>query len=133
MRVTPPAITAILETSLYYTEEPRTEAFYSGILGLQLIGRELGRHLFFRLRSGVLLLFRAEATKMDRHTAHGATGSVHVCFLAARPEYERWKAYLPARGVPIEHEVDWGAGRSFYFRDPDRNLLEIADADIWQS
>jgi hypothetical protein len=27
--------------------------------------------------------------------------------------------------------MQWTRGRSFYFHDPDANLLEIADADIW--
>ena len=46
-------------------------------------------------------------------------------------EYPRWKRYLADRGVSIEREVVWSRGKTFYFRDPDDNLLEIADADIW--
>ena len=40
---------------------------------------------------------------------------------------ERWKEALPA-----ENEVTWKNGvRSFYFRDPADNLLEIAEGDLW--
>jgi catechol 2,3-dioxygenase-like lactoylglutathione lyase family enzyme len=36
--------------------------------------------------------------------------------------------------VEIEHEHDWSDDRrSFYFRDPAGNLLEVANADIWPS
>jgi catechol 2,3-dioxygenase-like lactoylglutathione lyase family enzyme len=57
---------------------------------------------------------------------------VHTCFLAADGEYESWKAYLEGRDVRVIQEVRWGdRGLSFYFEDPDGNLLEIASADIW--
>ena len=46
-------------------------------------------------------------------------------------EYERWKAYLPTRGVRILNEVQWERGLSFYFHDPADNVLEISDSDIW--
>ena len=39
----------------------------------------------------------------------------------------------PSRtGIEITHEQEWQGGRrSFYFKDPAGNLLEIADGDIW--
>jgi catechol 2,3-dioxygenase-like lactoylglutathione lyase family enzyme len=56
---------------------------------------------------------------------------VHTCFVVSEEVYEPWKAYLAGRGVEILQEVTWPRGLSFYFRDPDGNLLEIANADIW--
>ena len=35
------------------------------------------------------------------------------------------------RDVPVLREVEWTNGTSFYFHDPDGNLLEICNADIW--
>jgi catechol 2,3-dioxygenase-like lactoylglutathione lyase family enzyme len=47
-------------------------------------------------------------------------------------DYESWKQRLLEHGVPIVDEIEWGNGvKSFYFRDPAENLLEIADGDLW--
>ena len=39
---------------------------------------------------------------------------------------------LVLQAIPIVTEAAWNEeGRSFCFRDPDNNLLEIANADFW--
>ena len=127
-----PRISAVLETVLYFSDQERTEAFYSETLGLRLLDREPGRSLFYRVGSGVLLLFLPSATRPGGTLpAHGATGPVHVCFRVPPEDYDAWKERIGQRGLELLREVDWPKGRSFYFHDPDRNLLEIADADIW--
>jgi catechol 2,3-dioxygenase-like lactoylglutathione lyase family enzyme len=130
----PPPVTGVLETVLYYTDQARTERFYGETLGFRLVGKEVGRHLFFRAGSSVFLLFNSQATSQAGAAtpSHGAAGSMHTCFLVSPQDYERWKEYLGLRAVPIEKEVTWSEeGRSFYFRDPDDNLLEIANIDFW--
>ena len=127
-----PALRGVLETVLYFADQDRAEAFYSGILGLRLLSHEPGRALFYRLGHGVLLLFQPGTTRRGgKLPPHGAAGSIHVCFRSAPEAYEAWKAHLERRGVAILQEVQWPRGRSFYFEDPDGNLLEIADSDIW--
>lgn len=127
-----PRVTGILETVLYVADLERAEGFYRDVLALKQIGKEAGRHVFFRVGSGVLLLFRAERTRQSgRLPPHGADGAIHVCFTVAPDEYETWKQRLQGHGVPIQQEVAWPHGRSFFFRDPDGNLLELADADLW--
>ena len=127
-----PRLTSVLETVLYFTDEQRTERFYTEVLGMRLLSREPGRSLFYRAGDSVFLLFRAEETlKGNTLPAHGATGSVHTCFLVDWKDYESWKAFLTDYGVPIVKEVRWPLGLSFYFSDPDGNMLEIANADIW--
>jgi catechol 2,3-dioxygenase-like lactoylglutathione lyase family enzyme len=127
-----PRITGILETVLYVTDVDRAERFYRDVMGLNQIGKEPGRHVFFRVGSGVLLLFRAETTRQAGSLPpHGADGEIHVCFTVAPAEYEPWKRRVRERGMAILQETEWTRGRSFYFRDPDGNLLELANADIW--
>lgn len=128
----PPPVEGVLETVLYYADERRTEAFYSDVLGMRLIDREPARGLFYRAGGSVLLLFQADATRgAGKLPPHGAKGPIHVCFRVAQDEYEGWKRHLTGQGVAILKEVGWNPGRSFYFSDPDGNLLEIADRDIW--
>ena len=60
MRASPPRMTRILETVLYFSDQDRAEGFYSDVLGFRLLDKEPGRSLFYRAGSSVLLLFRAE-------------------------------------------------------------------------
>jgi catechol 2,3-dioxygenase-like lactoylglutathione lyase family enzyme len=128
----PPQITGILETVLYVADLDRAERFYSEVMALRQIGKQAGRHVFFRVGTGVLLLFRAGRTRQSGTLPpHGADGEIHVCFTVSPAEYGAWKQRVQEHGVVIQQEVTWPVGRSFYFRDPDGNLLELADADIW--
>jgi catechol 2,3-dioxygenase-like lactoylglutathione lyase family enzyme len=125
-------ISGILETVLYVTDIDRAERFYTDVIGLSRIGKQAGRHVFFRVGSGVLLLFQAAATRQTKSVPpHGADGEIHVCFTVPAAEYAAWKERVATRGIAVEQETVWPRGRSFYFRDPDGNLLELADADIW--
>jgi catechol 2,3-dioxygenase-like lactoylglutathione lyase family enzyme len=128
----PLRITGILETVLYVADIDRAERFYRDVMALTQIGKEPRRHVFFRVGSGVLLLFHAETTRRaGTLPPHGADGEIHVCFTTSPSEYETWKMRIRAHGIAIEQETEWPAGRSFYFRDPDGNLLELANTDIW--
>ena len=127
-----PHLSGVLETVLYYTDQQRAADFYIDVLGMRLLDREPQRSLFFRAGDSVVLMFDAEQTaKGGKLPPHGASGSVHTCFRVPADEYETWKTYLDERGVSVFNEIEWPRGRSFYFHDPDGNLLEIANADIW--
>jgi catechol 2,3-dioxygenase-like lactoylglutathione lyase family enzyme len=130
---------AILESALYVSDLAVAEAFYRDVLGLALITRVEGRHVFFRCGDGVLLLFNAEATEippaLDARLPvppHGARGPGHLCFAASADEIDRWKSALIAKDVAIEADFEWpNGGRSIYFRDPSGNSLEFAEPRIW--
>ena len=71
-------IEAIVETAIYVDDLEAAEAFYRDVLGLEVIGREAGRHVFFRVGGGVLLAFDPEATLQgDMLPPHGARGPGH--------------------------------------------------------
>ena len=56
-------IRSLVETSAYVDDLDRADQFYREVLGLTAIAREPGRHVFFRVGAGdVLLLFRADET-----------------------------------------------------------------------
>ena len=130
---------AILESALYVTDLDAAEAFYADILGLEVMTKAAGRHVFFRCGRGVLLLFDAEATKEPPAPGarlpvppHGTVGQGHLCFAATAEEIDRWKRRLTEKGIAIEAEVEWPkGGLSIYFRDPSGNSLEFAEPKIW--
>ena len=130
---------AILESALYVDDLDAAEAFYREALGLAVIAKVAGRHVFFRCGGGVLLLFNAEATRNPPPPdaklpvpPHGMTGQGHLCFAADAGEIEAWKAALEGKGIAIEADFEWpNGGRSIYFRDPAGNSIEFAEPRIW--
>lgn len=123
----------VLETTLYVDDLDAAVRFYGDVLGLALDSRKDGVFAFFQVGETMLLLFRAEAARESRGVpAHGAAGPGHVCFAATEAQLPAWQARLRTAGVAIEHEQAWPrGGRSFYFRDPAGNSLEIATPRIW--
>ena len=127
-------IDRVLETVLYCNggEREATERFYEEALGLRRVA-SWDTGCAFRVGAGVLLLFERErlAASDSPVSAHGTRGTGHVCFTTTGG-YEAARESLAGAGVEIEHDHEWPGGkRSFYFRDPAGNLLELAEGDIW--
>ncbi len=127
-------IARIKETCIYVTDLQRTRAFYADQLGLPLISLVEARHVFFRAGDSVLLCFIAEQTlKETELPLHGASGSVHFAFEVARNEYQAALQQVQDAGIMILHQHTWKGGRhSFYFHDPDKNLVEVIEQGLWE-
>jgi catechol 2,3-dioxygenase-like lactoylglutathione lyase family enzyme len=128
----------MLETALYAKDLDGAEAFYEGVLGLSKITRAANRHVFFRCGPGVLLIFNPDETVKPpapgalQVPPHGTKGAGHACFRVSAGNIDAMAARLTAAGIAIESEVHWpNGGRSIYFRDPEGNSLECAEARIW--
>lgn len=130
----------VLETSVYATDLAAAEQFYADVLGMSVIVRDEGRHVFFRCGAGVFLVFNpvvtVEPTHIPGHIAvppHGATGPSHMAFAMRESEIENWRAKLAEKGIAIEEEIAWpNGGRSLYFRDPAGNSIELATPKLWE-
>lgn len=129
---------AILESAVYARDLEAAEAFYAGLLRLPVIAKVAGRHVFFRVGAGVLLVFNPDATEVPSANpalpvpTHGARGAGHVCFAASREEIEGWRLRFLAADVEVEAEFDWPNGaRSLYVRDPGGNSVEFAEPRLW--
>lgn len=124
----------ILEACVYADDLEAAERFYAGVLGLEVVARGAGRHVFFRCGSRVFLVFDARKTRGGggEIPAHGADGAGHVCFAMRDAEVDAWRAHLAGRGVEVERQHTWpGGGRSLYFRDPAGNSVELGTPRIW--
>ena len=126
--------TQVLESCLCVTDLEAAERFYTQVLGLVLLTKQPGRHLFFRCGQQMVLLFNAAESQkpLGDIPPHGSSGAGHLCFAAAMSDLPQWQTQLARHNVPLETSYDWpGGGRSLYFRDPSGNSLEIATPRIW--
>jgi catechol 2,3-dioxygenase-like lactoylglutathione lyase family enzyme len=124
----------LVETSAYVDDLDRAERFYRDVLGLAVIDREAGRHVFLRVGvSDVLLLFDAgETLKGLTLPAHGARGPGHFALGIDADALDGWRRRLEDHGVAIEQEMVWPrGGRSLYFRDPAGNSVELITPGLW--
>jgi catechol 2,3-dioxygenase-like lactoylglutathione lyase family enzyme len=127
-------IQAIIETAFYVDDLQAAEDFYGKMLGLPVIAREPGRHVFFRVGdASVLLAFLAETTLQGGHfPSHGAKGPGHFALGIAAESLEDWRNKLHTLGVEIEKEIEWPRGGiSLYFRDPAGNSVELITPGVW--
>ena len=130
-------VRGVLESALYYPHSKREDvlAFYEETLGMRQVA-SWDNGCAYRLGPGVLLLFDLEllAGQGGPVSDHGAAPGGHVCLVAVAEEYEAVRERTAAAGVKITHDHEWPkGGRSFYFKDPAGNLLEVADTDLWPS
>ncbi len=135
-------VAGILETALYAEDLEAAEAFFTSVLGLTVLMKEPGRHIFFKCGpqdhgGSMLLVFNPTATEQPGLSAvavplHGARGAGHMAFREPHERMDGWKSHLTAQGVAIEQDLTWPNGaRSLYFRDPAGNSIEIATPDLW--
>jgi catechol 2,3-dioxygenase-like lactoylglutathione lyase family enzyme len=129
----------VLESCLYADDLEAAEAFYSGVLHLDVLAKEAGRHVFFRCGGGVVLVFNADATSSQvtevggaKIPLHGTRGAGHLAFLVSSESLGAWRQDLRTKQIAIESEVRWPqGGTSIYFRDPAGNSIELATAVMW--
>ena len=128
-----PPLGGVHEAALYVDDLTVAERFWRR-LGLQLIGKQPDRHVFFRAGRDMLLLFDARKTARSGDVpAHGAAGPGHVALdVPGTDALESWREHLAVAGVPIEHEHEWpSGGRSLHFRDPSGNSIELITRGSW--
>ncbi len=128
----------ILEAAIYADDLDAAERFYGKVLGFRKITRVGDRHVFFRFRNTVLLVFNASETRRPSGNPdlpvppHGMTGDGHVCFAASPGDLDQWAGVFLAHSIAIEADFRWPNGcRSIYVRDPSGNSVEFAERGLW--
>jgi catechol 2,3-dioxygenase-like lactoylglutathione lyase family enzyme len=123
----------IKETCLYCRDLDKAKMFYEGVLGLSVINYQPGKHLFLRVGNSVLLIFNPDDSKLKKSLpAHFASGPQHFAFEVKPGAYMTHKKEIESKGITVIETVTWKNGQeSFYFNDPEGNVLEIVPEGIW--
>ena len=126
----PTAVRALGEVVLRVNRLDEMQAFYSDVVGLELM-RRFEHAAFFRIAEGydghiaVIALF-------DRNTRVGQDRSTldHVALTISREDYEPQKQRLQALGLEVTTAThEWVHWRSIYFQDPEGNTVEFVCHD----
>ena len=133
-----PEIQGVMETAVYVDDMDLAEHFYRDVLGLECMFKGDGLIAFDAGFKSALLVFHRDGRFEDLVTpggtipGHNSAGHAHFAFRVSMESYERWKQHMAERDIEIISEVTWPAGGlSFYFNDPDGNVLEMATPGNW--
>jgi catechol 2,3-dioxygenase-like lactoylglutathione lyase family enzyme len=114
------AIAGVYEVAIKVRDLERAEAFYRGVLGLEVGLREEKRRWVF-LRAG------GQAGMVVLQEDRGEWPQQHFAFTVGIDELGRAVDELGGKGVALSGPVthDWIPARSVYFTDPDGHDLEL--------
>jgi catechol 2,3-dioxygenase-like lactoylglutathione lyase family enzyme len=124
----------IKETCLYICDLESARKFYHEVLELPIINYAKDKHLFLKAGDSVLLLFNPEDSRhKNSPPAHFGGGKQHFAFEVNAMEYENAKHEIQSKGIKIIDQLKWQSGvESFYFNDPEGNVLEILpEKGVW--
>ena len=117
----------VLHFTIPVKDLDQSEKFYTEILGMEKVRRN--DHMVF-MRAGIdnfVLTYSEKPIDPNPDGQH----DIHSAFRVTAEEYDRAKKFLAAKGIPIVKEEDRRKGtfqgRSAYFHDPDKNVIEIMD------
>jgi len=130
-------INKIIETVLYCDDVKEMLDFYQDLFNFPA-NKHLPRSVFLKCGENVLVIMNRSMTSQENQLPphHGATGAQHIALEVEDSEYDEWKALFVKKGLPIEKEITWDGhhgARSFFFRDPAGNNIEIAEKKLWGS
>lgn len=129
----PPRLVSLDHLVLTVADMVATLAFYADVLGMRaetfVPADGTTRHA---LAFGVQKInLHPAAAPFDPKAARVTPGSADLCFLSDTPLAD-WQVHLAAQGVaveqgPVRRTGAQGPILSIYLRDPDGNLIEIAN------
>ena len=129
------AVRGLKEVALRVADLDRMQAYYEGVIGLELL-RRFPRSAFFRLADGVaghtqiLALFDRTAVPGYQGLSSQQTTVDHLAFAIALEDYAAEKARLEAAGLRVDTaEHAWVHWRSLYVSDPEGNRVELVCFD----
>jgi catechol 2,3-dioxygenase-like lactoylglutathione lyase family enzyme len=122
-------IDAIDHVVLTVRDLDRTCDFYQSVLGFEVVTFGSGRRgLQFGRQKLNLHLYGKE---FEPKAQHPTPGSVDLCFITSTPlddvRRELGEKKIPIEVGPVERVGAVGTLLSVYVRDPDHNLIEIAN------
>ena len=126
----PGGVRALGEVALRVNRLDEMQAFYSNVVGLELM-RQFEHAAFFRVADGyaghtaVIALFdRRSPTEQEHSTLD------HLAFAISREDFEPQKQRLEALGLTVTSAThDWVHWRSLYVHDPEGNTVEFVCYD----
>ena len=111
--------------ALNVRDVPSSVAFYSGVLGLKLEWQPNADNAYLTSGQDNLALHQVDPGTQAEGSAQRLD---HIGFVVGRPEdVDKWAERVRGMGIHLEKEpkTHRDGARSFYFRDPDQNLIQI--------
>jgi catechol 2,3-dioxygenase-like lactoylglutathione lyase family enzyme len=117
----------LLHFTIPVTDMKVAEEFYAGLLGFKILRRN--DHMLFTKSGDAWFVLTKCEKPVDLNI--GDKHEIHTAFRVSGKAYDDAKAYLASKGVSIFKEENrmegTFGGRSAYFHDPFKNVIEIMD------